>query len=146
MTRGFGPATGFCVLASLLVAGCEPWFKNEWIALTEEESIAKLEAHFVYLPEMEILSGKTRGAEGALGFGEETYVYFKLPDTMVPADWLTYLAIQTEPDDETFFSQTDTHTYCHKAYTGKTQGGECSHELKFYEHEDVYHAKYYYPD
>jgi len=75
------------LLIFVVTVGCS---RYEEIDL--EESIWVLESHFVYIQEMSDIKGKRK----CKGFAcdQRFKIGFRLPNTMAPEDWLSYLATE----------------------------------------------------
>ena len=129
----------FVTTLLLTISGCglDNIYDENWGELSRDECINH-EVTSLYIPEiegLELIRCETTGIE--------SFIYFNLPETLAPNDWLLFLMSQDVYEnyiDISEFVKTSDYTYCNYV---KRPESTCFTEYKYYEDGNYYH-KYRY--
>ena len=131
----------FCVLLSAINSCALLEEEEDWVDFSSEECRASYKTSYAIpnVDGLELINCRQTLSE------YKTYVYFTLPDTLAPIDWLIFL---TERHERTLrdwhFTKTSDYSYC--LYGGsETNSDICYVQYQYYEDEKYYHKYIYNP-
>jgi len=101
------------IAMSFSISSCSPIFeKEDWGYMDEASARNMLDYKFISLDAMFNIEGEERCGStfGCDGGGFEYQIFFSLPTTMSPQDWLSFMTIQATPNDTfTFEKKSEFH-------------------------------------